>query len=208
MQYSGASALPPSRVIQVAVLCASALLREGLEEVIRAAPDLSVWEPGARGRPDAILWAAESGAGLQVLRETAFPDAGRRAVLLDTAGRLGPRVAALHGFLGYLPPEVDADRLHLCLRRVATGQPDAPEPYLVSLVRTLAAPPLEEPDRQILRLLALGRSQRQMEEALGISERTLQRRITALQERLAGTCGHHLGAIAVALGLGWPWEEE
>jgi DNA-binding NarL/FixJ family response regulator len=66
---------------------------------------------------------------------------------------------------------------------------------------------VEAIDREILRLLALGRSQRQMEEALGISERTLQRRITGLQERLAGTCGHHLGAIAVALGLGWPWEE-
>src|SRR5262245_6813894 len=108
MQHSGASTLPPSRAIQVAVLCAAALLREGLEEAIRAAPDLGVWEPGARERPDAILWVAESGAGLQVLCESALPDAGRPAVLLDAAGRLGPMGAGLHGFLGYLPPEVDA----------------------------------------------------------------------------------------------------
>src|SRR5262249_1552188 len=115
--------------IPVAVLCATALLREGLEAVVRAAPDLCLWAPEAAGQPHRVLGAAESGAGLQVLRESALPVPGRRAVLLDTAGRLGPRGAGLHGFLGYLPPEADADRLHLCLRRVADGQPDAPEPY-------------------------------------------------------------------------------
>jgi DNA-binding NarL/FixJ family response regulator len=203
MQHLAAST---SQTIPVAVLCATALLREGVEGVIRAAPELCLWAPGEHGQPDVALWVAESGAGLQVLREAALPVPGHRSVLLDTAGRLGPRGAGLHGFLGYLPPEVDAERLCLCLRRVADGQPDAPEPFLLALVRTLAAAPLEELDREILRRLALGRSQRQMEEALGISERTLQRRITALQERLQGTCGHHLGAIAVALGLGWAWE--
>jgi DNA-binding NarL/FixJ family response regulator len=205
MQHLTAST---SQMISVAVLCATALLREGVEGVIRAAPELCLWAPEEHGQPDVALWVAESGAGLQVLRESVLPVPGNRAVLLDTAGRLGPRGAGLHGFLGYLPPEVDAERLHLCLRRVAAGQPDAPEPHLVALVQTLAAARLEELDCEILRRLALGRSQRQMEEALGISERTLQRRITALQERLQGTCGHHLGAIAVALGLGWPWEDE
>jgi DNA-binding NarL/FixJ family response regulator len=197
-----------SRTVPVAVLCATALLRDGLEAVVQAAPDLCLWAPQESQQPGVALWVAESGAGLHALRESALPVPRHRAVLLDTAGRLGPRGAGLHGFLGYLPPEADADRLRLCLRRVADGQPDAPEPYLVTLVRTLAAAPLEELDRAILRRLALGRSQRQMEEALGVSERTLQRRITALQERLGGVCGHHLGAIAVALGLGWPWESE
>jgi DNA-binding NarL/FixJ family response regulator len=203
MQHLTAST---SQTIPVAVLCATALLREGVEAIVQAAPDLCLWMPEVSGQPKVALWVAESGAGLQVLRECALSVPARRAVLLDTAGRLGPRGAGLHGFWGYLPPEVDSDRLHLCLRRVATGQPDAPEPHLVALVRTLEAARLEELDREILRRLALGRSQRQMEEALGISERTLQRRITALQERLEGACGHHLGAIAVALGLGWPWE--
>jgi DNA-binding NarL/FixJ family response regulator len=198
----------PDRPVRVALLCATALLREGLQEVIHVAPDLRLWEPTVPGPPDVVLWVAESGAGLQVLRQSPFRDPWRGAVLLDTAGRLGPAGAGLQGFLGYLPPEVESDRLRLCLRRVAVGQPDAPEPHLGALVRALAAPPLEPLDQEILRLLALGRSQRQMEAALGISERTLQRRITALQERLAGSCGHHLGAIAVALGLGWPWDGE
>jgi DNA-binding CsgD family transcriptional regulator len=94
----------------------------------------------------------------------------------------------------------------LCLRRIAAGQPDAPEPYLVPLVRTLTLPPLDDEERGILRLMALGRSQREMQEALSMSARTLQRRIATLLSRLGGNSGGHLAAMAVALGVGWPWE--
>lgn len=203
------------RTRKVAIRCAAGLLRDGLATAIAAAGDMSVLPPenaapaeAGMGRPaapaaDVALWVAESGAGLEALGS---PDLPRDAVLFDVAGRLGPVVAGLHGFRGYLPPDVAAPRLLDCLRRVAAGQPDAPRPYLVPLVRALAAPPLTDLDCQILRLLALGRSQQEIEQALPLGRRTLQRHITRLLDRWEATDGHHLGAVAVAIGLGWPWE--
>jgi DNA-binding NarL/FixJ family response regulator len=174
---------------------------------------MRLWQPGIDLQPDVILCVAESGAALQVLRQqsrkqTALSYPWRPAALLDSAGRLGAIGAGLHGFLGYLPPEASTDRLLMCLRRVGAAEPDAPRPHLVPLVRTLAAPPLDAEDREILRRLALGQSQREIKAALSMSERTHQRRITSLLKLLRARDSDHLGAVAVALGMGWPWELE
>jgi DNA-binding NarL/FixJ family response regulator len=197
--------------ISVAVLCAARLLRENLASTIQVAPGMRLWQPQIDLPPDVILCVAESGAALQVLRQrarkqTALPYPWRPAALLDAAGRLGAIGAGLHGFMGYVPPEAITDRLLMCLRRVAAAEPDAPRPHLVPLVRTLAAPPLDAEDREILRRLALGHSQREIKAALSMSERTHQRRITSLLRLLRARDSDHLGAVAVALGLGWPWE--
>jgi DNA-binding CsgD family transcriptional regulator len=192
--------------LRVVVLCAVTLLRERLDAAIRADSRVELCRPDASTPADLSLWAAGSGRDLQRLRAACRSTPRCGAVLLDTAGQIGPVGAGLHGFRGYLPPETDAERLRLCLRRVAAGQPDAPEPHLVALVRTLALPPLDEAERAILRLLALGRSQREMQDALSMSARTLQRRIADLQARLGGNSSSHLAAIAVALGVGSPWE--
>lgn len=194
--------------VSVALLCRCGLIHDYFAGVIRSQPDLRLAPPHSTDQPDVVLWVAESGAGIQALQTGGVPDPWRRAVLLDIADRLGPVAAGLHGFLGYLPANVSEGRLLIALRRVATGQPDAPVRHLLPLVRTLATPPLSDLDRQILRLQALGRSHQQITQETAISERTLQRHITHLLARWNGSDGHHLGAIAVALGLGWPWEGE
>lgn len=194
----------PCRSIRVALFCAPTLLRDGLESVIERARDISLWQGDRDGRPDLLLWVAETGMDLS--SAATCPERVSPGVLFDLAGRLGPVGAGIHGLRGYLPPEVDAERLLLCLRRVSTGEIDAPRPHLERLIRTLAAPPLDDLDRDTLRLLALGQSQAQITRALPLSERTLQRRITRLLDRFEAVDGHHLGAVAVALGLAWPWE--
>src|SRR6266536_1268654 len=106
----------------VAVLCVARLLRECLEQIVRAAPDLRLWQPETHGRPSVVLCATASGAGLQTLRRSPLLDPWPHAVLFDLAGRLGPVGAGIHRFLGYLPPNVEEDRLLRCLRRVANGE--------------------------------------------------------------------------------------
>lgn len=169
--------------------------------------DLRILSPDSPAPPDVSLWIAESGAGLESLRDAPYPEPMYGAVLFDSAGRIGPVVAGLRGFRGYLPPDVGLPRFLACLRRVSAGQTDAPRPYLVPLVRAMEAPPLTRLDCQILRLLALGWTQQQIKQALPIGQRTLQRHVTRLLDLWEATDGHHLGAVAVALGLGWPWEE-
>lgn len=91
---------------------------------------------------------------------------------------------------------------------MAAGKPDAPRPHLAALLRALDAPPLEDVDRDILRLLALGCSQREIKGVLLLSERTLQRNVAVLTRLFDARSGPHLGAIAVQLGLGRAWEGE
>jgi DNA-binding NarL/FixJ family response regulator len=194
--------------VRVALACTTRLLEERLTELIDGAGGIHLWTPGAGGQPDVALLDGDRRAAPDDRGDSARQRWDCPAALLDTGGRVGPVGAALQGFQGYLPPETEPERLLLCLRRLARGYPDAPPPHLVPLVRTLAAPPLDEWDREILRHLALGRSQAQILRDMPMSERTLQRRVTRLLDAWDGTDGHHLGAIAVALGLGWPWESQ
>jgi DNA-binding NarL/FixJ family response regulator len=132
------------------------------------------------------------------------PNAG----LYDLSGRLGPVAAGLHGFRGYAPPNVTAERLVRCLSRVAGGEVDAPRPHLVVLNRVLEAPPLNDQERQILQHLAWGRSHKAIITALGLKRRTFEDHLAKLIQLFEATGGHHLGAIAVALGLAAPFEHE
>lgn len=198
----------PPGSIRVAVLCPAALFRESLEAAVRSAPDMQVVreEPGARA--DVVLCAAESGGGLRLLAPSTRLGPAAGWVLLDTAGLLGPFCAGLRRFRGYCPPKVGAERLLTCVRRVAKGEIDAPRPHLVTLVRAIESPPLEERDMKILSLLALGRSNDEMVKEVPIKERTLQDHLHRLADWFGAADRYHLAAIAVALNLGWPFEEE
>jgi DNA-binding CsgD family transcriptional regulator len=197
--------IAPRERIRTIVLCVSSLLREGPERAIWSAPELELVPPDATSNPDVALWIAESGAALSQLGKTPMRKTMPR-VLLDAAGRLGPFAAGLHAFLGYLPPEVNDRRLAACLRTVAAGQPDAPRPHLMPLIRVLNGEPLQRVDREILRLLARGYAYKRISHDLKISKRTLERHMTRLLDQFQAGDGRNLGTIAVALGFGWPWQ--
>lgn len=102
---------PAPRPLRITVLCRALLVREGLERALRDSPGAHPVLDTDRLQPDVYLWVAESGAGLDALSRASAADALRHAVLLDLAGSLGPISAGIHGFLGYLPPEVEVTHL-------------------------------------------------------------------------------------------------
>ncbi len=57
------------------------------------------------------------------------PDTHPRAVLMGGGGSLGPEEAGLYGCLGFLTLDVPPDRQLACLRNVAEGTHDAPDPF-------------------------------------------------------------------------------
>jgi DNA-binding NarL/FixJ family response regulator len=190
------------------VLCPAVLLKAHLEALIGTDPGLRVWHPEEEGQPDVVLCVAESGAGLRTLRSSPLPCPWPKAVLYDLAGALGALGAGLHGFQGYCPHDVNAERLLRCLRRVAAGWRDALRPHYEILLRVLDEPPLDNRDRKILSLLALGSSNTRIEREVPIDDRTLRRSFGRLDSLFDVDDRCHLAAAAVALNLGWPWKTE
>jgi DNA-binding NarL/FixJ family response regulator len=124
-----------------------------------------------------------------------------RAALLDLSGGIEATAAALLGVLGYLPAGASAAQLEYGLREVARGLPYAPEPFDGAFHATRERGCLTDEERQILRLVALGYTQEQMEAELALSRATLQRRVRALKERLGLGTRQPLSVGAVRIGF-------
>jgi DNA-binding NarL/FixJ family response regulator len=202
---SGGAARPHAPLI--AVFCTAVILHVHLESVIRGAPDLQVWRQGMPEEPDVALCAVGSGADLLSWRSSPFSNPGHRAVLYSLSDSPGVLGAGLHRFRGYCPPDADEERLRQCVRRVARGQADAPHEHLATLIRLLEAPPLDDRDLKVLRLLALGRSNQQIVKEAPIGERRLGDRLSYMEALFEAESSRHLAAIITALGLGWPYED-
>lgn len=99
-QIFGLSAARPRGPLRVAVVCVTTLLRERIEELVRAAVGLQPWLPEAGEPPEIIFSAASTGADLAELRALPQWHLSSPAVLLDVAGQLGPVGAGIYGFGG------------------------------------------------------------------------------------------------------------
>jgi DNA-binding NarL/FixJ family response regulator len=196
------------RLPRVLLLSQARILRDHLDARICASGTLQCAPLASTDAADVVLCAAGSGFDLRAFSAEISAALVPRTVLYDLSGGLGPICAGIHGFRGYLPPDISEERLLRCIERVAMGQTDAPRPHLDALVRTHVSPPLDVREREILSLLALGWTHRAIEQKLGLKERTLDEHIARLKEGFDAKCGQHLGAIAVALGLACAWEDE
>jgi DNA-binding CsgD family transcriptional regulator len=151
------------------------------------------------GQPDLWLCVVHSASEAVLLRDSL--GAAPRAALLDTIGAVGPEVAALHGFLGYLTPAVPWERQLTCLRHAAVGLQDAPDPYAVTFHAAWRRGALADLQQQILRVAARGVTREKMADQLKLSPPTLERRITELRQRLDLRRTQSLAAKAVELGF-------
>lgn len=124
------------------------------------------------------------------------------AVLVDWERDIGPRVAGLLGVLAYITPDSPPERLGYCLRQVAQGYPDAPEPFNGVFHRTREEGPLMPLQRRILSLEAQGYRHDQVAAELRLSEGTLKRRVGELRKRLGLKRQENLALRAGHLGFG------
>lgn len=172
--------------IKVLIVDDHPAVRRGLRTFLELAGDLEVVGEAADGptalemtaelTPDVILldMVLPGMDGVEVLRELRRRDLPARALVVTSftdRARLLPAVRA--GARGYLSKDVDPHALVAAVRSVAAGHLLL-EPEVATAL--LGAPPEEPPltarERDVLALLAEGRSNREIARALVVAEKT------------------------------------
>lgn len=120
------------------------------------------------------------------------------------------RAALDAGAMGFVPKRAPASRLAGALSRVLDGQPWIP-PELAGAVAA-ATPPAPSPavrvasltpqQRRVLELVAKGRLNKQIADAMGIQERTVKAHLTAIFERLGVRNRTQAGVLLEQLAAG------
>ncbi|XVV08567.1 response regulator [Actinoplanes sp. CA-131856] len=184
--------------IRVLIVDDHPAVRRGLRTFLELAGDLEVVGEAADG-PTALDLIAETGPevvlldmvlpgmdGVEVLRELRRRDLPARVLVVTSftdRARLVPAVRA--GARGYLSKDVDPNALVAAVRSVAAGhlllEPD--------VAAGLLGAPAEEPaltarERDVLALLAEGRSNREIARALVVAEKTVKTHVSSILLKL------------------------
>ena len=132
--------------------------------------------------------------------ETELPEA--KVVMLTTSGTEEDIYRSLElGAKGYVMKDGDTGEIMEAIRTVAAGGRFVPEPIRVVYERRAAAPEMTEREIETLRLAAEGRTNREIAEALGLSEVTVKVRLTGIFAKLGARDRVDAVNRAVARGL-------
>jgi DNA-binding NarL/FixJ family response regulator len=173
-------------MIQVLVVDDHPTLRAGVLQAIKEASDIEVvgeaatgpelWASLAELRPDVVL------LDLQMPGFDPFEDSPRiqelhpdTAIVVLTNYGDEQHVQALvkAGAAGYLLKEEDADTVVRVIRKAAVGKVSYSEDVLAKVGRGTATPPLTRRERQVLRLVAQGKTSPQIARELMLVKRTV-----------------------------------
>jgi len=193
-----------TRPVPITVLIADdhPVVRQGLAVLLEVQDDICLVGEASDGpeavrltlehRPDVLLLDLKlpvlDGIGvLTRLREHAA--ATRVLVLTSAAGPAGPALALQAGAAGFLYKDVDPDALVRAIRSVRDGH----TVLAPGAAGHLAGPPggtgrgigaLTAREREVLSLLADGRSNREIARALQVSEKTVKAHVSAVLAKL------------------------
>ncbi|MFJ8975279.1 response regulator [Streptomyces sp. NPDC102282] len=203
-----------ARVITLLVVDDHPVVRDGLRGMFTAAPGFEVLGEAADGvaaveltaalDPDVVLMDLRmpGGGGVAAIAELTRLGARSRVLVLTTYDTDSDTLPAIEaGATGYLLKDAPREELFTAVRAAAEGRAvlsPAVASRLISRVRTPAAPasePLSAREREVLRLVSRGTSNREIAAELFISEATVKTHLTHVFAKL----GAKDRAAAVAL---------
>jgi two-component system response regulator DesR len=182
---------------------ASLLALESDIEVLARAPDgAAAWRHVEQLRPDVLVSDIEM-PGMTGLELAARIRDGRlptRVLIVTTFGRPGYLRRALDaGVRGYLLKDQPSEELASAVRRVASGaRVIAPE---LAEAAWDAADPLNDRERDVLRLAEEGRSNKEIADALGLSPGTVRNYLSEAAQKLGAD--NRVEATRIARANGW-----
>ena len=199
---------------------ASLLVAWGHDVVGQAADGVAAVDLAARLRPDVVLMdvAMPGGGGLGATREIAAATPGVAIVMLTASEDVDDLFAAIKtGARGYLLKNLEAAELRGMLEAVGRGEaaitPAIAARMLTELARSpgpqahAPAPGARDPDRLtdrelgVLRLVVVGRRNKEMAAELGISENTVKFHLRNILDKLHAQSRAEMVALAVREGL-------
>ena len=206
-------AAPVSRA-RVLVVDDHALLRTGVAKIINQEPDLRVVAEAGNGvealeayeryRPDVTLLDLRMPVmeGVEVVRRIRERDARARVIVLttyDTDDEISRALKA--GAKAYVLKDISAEDLIGCIRDVLAGKTYLAPAAAARLAEGVTHVRLTPRELATLRLMADGRSNKEIAGTLGISERTVKTHLGHLFEKLAVTSRTEAIKVATRRGL-------
>lgn len=193
--------------IKVLLVDDHAIVREGIRSLLSTEPDIAVVGEAADGAeavvqsgrlcPDVILMdlVMPGTDGIEATRQITARQPGQRVLVLTSFAaddQVFPAIKA--GALGYLLKDSGPAELTRAIRQVYRGEPSLEPPIARRVLHELSHPlkaahaptpdPLTAREVQVLRLVAQGRSNREIGERLKVTEMTVRTHLSNILGKL------------------------
>ncbi len=208
--------IAPTAVAKATVLLVDdhALLRTGVANIINQEPDLQVIAEAGNGleavvaferyRPDVTLLDLRMPVmeGVEAVRQIRERDPRARVIVLTTYDTDDEIARALKaGAKAYVLKDISADQLIGCIRDVLAGKTYLAPAAAAKLAEGVTRVQLTPREMATLRLMADGKSNKEIASELSISERTVKTHLGHLFEKLAVTSRTEAIKVATRRGL-------
>ena len=206
-----------SQKVRIRVLIADdhGVVREGLASMInRNRADMTVVGESSNGREALELWKQERPDvmlldlrmpeldGVEVIKEIRARDKSARIIILTTFDGDEDIYRAIQaGAKGYLLKDITRKALMDSIRRVHTGETCVPLHLIAKLTDRVSGETLSERELEVLRLMAKGKSNKEIASALFISEGTVKSHGKAIFAKMNVTSRTEAVADAARRGL-------
>src|ERR1700741_975895 len=206
--------LPKPR-IRVLIADDHGVVREGLVSMIkRNRADMTVPGEASNGREAVELWKRERPDvtlldlrmpeldGVEVIKEIRAADKKARVIVLTTFDGDEDIYRAIQaGAKGYLLKDVPREALMDCIRRVHAGETCVPVHLAAKLAQRVSGETLSEREIDVLKLMAQGKSNKEIGSALFISEATVKSRVKGIFTKMHVICRTEAVANSTRSGL-------
>lgn len=207
--------------IRILIIEDQTLMRQGLKTILDLEPGLSVIGEATNGedgiaealrlKPDVILMDVQMPklGGVEATAQLCQSWPGAKVIILTTFNRDDYVFQAVRaGALGFLLKDALADDLISTIKKVHAGeafiQPEIAARALREMMKPAApaaADALSDREREVLALLALGKSNKDIAEQLFITEGTVKNHVSNILSKLQAENRTHAAEIARRRGL-------
>ena len=208
-----ASATSPKKEIRILIADDHPIVGEGLIAVFALEDDLKVVGRARDGeeacrlyhqlRPDILLLDLRMPKkdGLQVVIELMSQSPRPRIIVLTQSAKEDDLRRALSaGAKGYLVKGTEPEQICDMIREVFAGKSSVPQELAAKLADSLAQPELSQRELQILKQVALGKSNQEIGQSLNVSRYTVKNHVSAILKKLNAVS--RTEAIMIASGRG------
>jgi DNA-binding NarL/FixJ family response regulator len=190
------------------------VVREGLVTILGLQDDLEVVGQARDGeeacrlyeqlRPDILILDLRMPKkdGLEVLSELMAQRPRPRIIVLTNSLKAEDlRRALTAGAKGYLLKGAEPSQVWEMIREVHSGKSSLPHEVAAQLADSMAQPELSQRELQVLKQMALGKSNKEIGQVLYISEHTVKNHVQAILEKLNAVGRTQAVALAAQRGL-------
>ena len=207
------SADPSQNIVRILIADDHPVVREGLTAILELEQDLEVVGQAHDGEeacrlyhelsPDILILDLRMPKkdGIEVVTELMSSRPRPRIIVLTHSGKAEDlRRALAAGAKSYLLKGAEPEQVCDTIREVFAGKSSLPRDLTAKLVDSMAQPELSERELQILKQMALGKSNKEIGQALYISEYTVKNHVRSILKKLNAI--GRTEAIAIASGRG------